>query len=181
MFGAHQAQMYLAQWERNLPLEVAVPGKEKPVTRAAFVHVIREELLTFITYGPDYERSVADNLATALRAFLGGDGDAFDYWFALTLAAAVAARRPGVWDADTTTVTATKWGVSYTTGSNIPGAILNVSLIDEALPNPFGGTGLVIRHPMYDGLPFDSREAAEVMAWHAGLTQRYVSPRTVQA
>jgi hypothetical protein len=175
MFGAHEAQLHLTHWGRTLPLEVAVSSKEKPVTRAAFIHVIREELLPFVTYGPDYERPVAANLGTALRMFRDDHGDEFDYWLAVTLAAAVAARRSGAWEAGVTTVTATRWGISYTTGSNIAGAVLRVSLIDEALPNPLGGTGLVVRHPMYDGLEFASREDAEVMAWHAGLTQRYAS------
>jgi hypothetical protein len=175
MFGAHETQIHLAQWWRTLPLEVAAPSREGVITRAEFIHVIREELLPFVTYGRDYERPVADNLGTALRMFRDDRGDAFDYWLAATLAAAVAARRPGLWAADVVTVAATKWGVSYVTGSNIAGARLNVSLIDESLPNPLGGTGLVVRHPMYDGLEFASREDAQLMAWHAGLTQRYVS------
>jgi hypothetical protein len=180
MFGAHESQLHITHWQRSLPLEVAVPSRERPVTRGALVRVIREELLPFITYGPSYERGVADNLRTALTMFGADRGDEFDYWLGMTLAAAVAARRPGAWEAGMTTVTATNWGVSYVTGSNIAGAILHVSHIDESLPNPLGGTGLVIRHPVYDGMEFASRDEAELMAFHAGLTTRYVRQLSVQ-
>lgn len=65
------------------------------------------------------------------------------------------------------TVTATEWGVSYTTGTCIVGAILNVhKIVDE--PNEWGGIGVVVNHE-FDKTPFDSVEAAQAFALSVGL------------
>jgi len=76
-------------------------------------------------------------------------------------------------------VTATEWGVSYTTGSGIAGAVLNVHRCDEQATNAWGGKGVVIRHPEYDGLDFNTTHEAAEFAEEVGLLKVYV-PRSAR-
>ncbi|MHB9861935.1 hypothetical protein [Streptomyces sp. YIM S03343] len=175
MFGAHEAQLYLTHWQQTLPLEISVPDRERPVTRTALIRVIRAELLPFITYGPGYERAVADNLRSALHQYNLDRGTEFAYWLAEALRAGTRARVHTIepFDPEATRVTATPWCVSYTTNGGIVGAILNVHDYDRSVPNTWGGLGVVVRHPVYDGRHFGSRIEAAVFAYNAGLLTRY--------
>ncbi|MFE5037073.1 hypothetical protein [Streptomyces sp. NPDC056683] len=173
MFGAHQAELQMAHWQRTLPAEVAIEGRERPVTRTALVAVIRAELLPFITYGPTYERAVADELHRALDMYSRGRGQEFAYWLNEALRAGIKARRVEPFSTDFVHVTATAWGISYATGTDIEGARLNVHGCDETAPNDMGGIGVVYRHPVYDGLTFHSVDEASEFAYNAGLLKRH--------
>lgn len=173
MFEARETQLRLTHWQRSLPREVAVPHQKDPVTREALVHVIRQELLPFITYGPTYAPAVAEYLRAALQTFRAGAGDEFDYCLGKALASAISFRNVTDYEPGAVVVTATSWGVSYSTGSHIDGAILNVYDVDETAPNAHGGTGLLIRHPVHDGMQFVSIEAATRFAYYAGLLKRH--------
>ncbi|GGX56359.1 hypothetical protein [Streptomyces noursei] len=183
MIAVHQVQLQLPHWQRMLPAEVAVPDRTAPVTRAALVRVIRAELLPFITFGPSYNRAVAENLRRALDMYCRGWGQEFVYWLGEALRAGVQARtsvaEPFVPEARV--VTATAWGVSYRTGGGVEGARLSVHDFDETAPNAWGGTGVSVRHPVYDGLRFRSVTEAKEFAYRAGLLRRYVSHRAPAA
>jgi hypothetical protein len=177
MIAAHQVQLQLTHWQRTLPLEVAVPTRTAPITRDALLRVVRAELLPFVTYGPSYERAVAENLRRALDMFIGDRGEEFTYWLGEALRAGIQARTRTAepFDPEAVTVTATAWGVSYETGGDDDGARLNVHDFDETAPNAWGGVGVVVRHPVYDGLRFRSVADATEFAYKAGLVRRYVS------
>ncbi|MDX3672747.1 hypothetical protein [Streptomyces europaeiscabiei] len=177
MFGAHEAQIRLAHWQRTLPVKVAVTGRA-PVTRAAFLAVVRAELLPFITFGPTYQRFVAEEFVRALDMFNRGWGEEFVYWLGEALRAGVKARNVEPFDEGAVHVTATAWGISYSHRSDIDGVALSVYDFDEAAPNNCGGVGRSFRHPVYDGLRFDSDAAAREFAYNAGLVMRY-APRAV--
>lgn len=89
------------------------------------------------------------------------------------------------------TVTATEWGVSFTcpsplfsTGSARDAQLveiaagtsvtLNVHRCDEDAVNAWGGHGVVISHPEYNGLKFATSEAAHDFALSVGLLKVYV-------
>ncbi|MBP5926722.1 hypothetical protein F3K32_42715 [Streptomyces sp. LBUM 1483] len=171
MFGAHEAQTRLTHWQRTLPTEVTVPGREQPVTRTALLAVIRAELLPFITFGPTYQRGVAEEFTRALDMFHRGWGEEFAYWLGQTLDVATRVRDVEPFEFDAKKVTATTWGVSYTTGSHVEGAVLNVHHFDRNV----SGVDAVLLHPVYDGREFESREAAAEFAWNAGLTKAFIS------
>lgn len=72
------------------------------------------------------------------------------------------------------TVTATEWGVSTQTGTCIDGAILNVhKIVNE--PNEWGGIGVVVKHPEFDGLNFPTSDLAFEHALSVGLLKEFVS------
>lgn len=73
----------------------------------------------------------------------------------------------------TTLVTATEWGVSFTTGTAITGAVLNVHKLEET-PNKFGGIGNIVKHPEFDGMTFGSHDEARAFAHGAGLLKPFV-------
>ncbi|QDN64466.1 hypothetical protein [Streptomyces sp. S1D4-14] len=175
MFGSHQTAEALATFERALPAEATAEGRE-PVSRAAFLRVVSNELLELITYGPTYQRAVADNLRTALRMFKDGRGEEFAYWLDQTLdgAAALRGTRDAEHDAGETYVTATSWGVSYPFGGGKPGVTLNVYDWDDDVVNDMGGKGVLIRHPVHDGLWFADMAEAQGYALRYGLIKRYV-------
>lgn len=175
MFGSHQTAEALATFERALPAEVTAEGR-KPVSRAAFLRVVSNELLELITYGPTYRRAVADNLRTALRMFKDGRGEEFAYWLDQTLDATAALRgtASAEYDAGETYVTATSWGVSYPFGGGEPGVTLKVYDWDEDAVNEMGGKGVLIRHPVHNGLWFATDAEAKDYALRYGLIKLYV-------
>lgn len=67
------------------------------------------------------------------------------------------------------------WNVSYTTGTGIEGAELNVFRIHPDEPNEWGGKGTVEHHPRYHGLKFPSTDAASGFALSVGLLRPYLS------
>lgn len=89
----------------------------------------------------------------------------------------------------TTYVTATEWGVSYTCPQRTvnaygyePDAMAKVTLnvhklVDE--PNKWGGRGVVVRHPVYDGLEFDDKDEAKSFSIEVGLLKVF-EPREVR-
>jgi hypothetical protein len=166
MFGAHETQIHLTHWGRTLPLGVDTPDRH--VTRHDLVTLIRFELLPFITYGPSYERAVADNLRRALDMFArDGRGDEFAYWIAETVTAANRARQLEAYDPDARSVLATHWSVSYEVTDGGPAAVLRVHF-----PEQDRG---VAKHPVHYGKEFPSLQAAREYAWNVGVTQRFVS------
>lgn len=181
MFGSHQTAEALATFERVLPERVTVEGRE-PVTCSAFLRVIRNELLPSLTYGPGYQRAVADNLRTALRLFKDGRGEEFAYWLDETLDAAATLR--GTLSAECVAgekhVVATEWGVSYSSGGGEPGVTLKVYGWDEDAVNEMGGKGVLIRHPVHNGLWFADMAEAKSYALRYGLIKRY-APAAVAA
>jgi hypothetical protein len=97
-----------------------------------------------------------------------------------------------------TTVTATSWGISYTsvdpifsTGSARDDAIrardegravtLNVSSWDSTVPNRFGGHGVVTRHPEHDGKTFPDQDAARDYCLHHGLLRVWTAADQARA
>lgn len=76
-------------------------------------------------------------------------------------------------------VTATEWGVSYTTPCSRyalerdPRTELNVYMIVDE-PNQWGGRGVVVHHPEHNGLKFESVEEASDYAFAVGLLKEYV-------
>lgn len=178
MFGANEVETRLTYLQRYLPNEVTVPDRDAPVTADALIRVIRAELVPFVTYGPSYVHTVADSLGMTLSAFRRGSGKEFTFWLGRALRAGVTARaRQGEpFDAQTRTVTATAWNVSYETGSGIDGVRLHVHDFNDSAPATQG----CVDHPMYDGLRFASVADANEFTYRAGLVKRYV-PRTAQA
>lgn len=76
------------------------------------------------------------------------------------------------------TVTATEWGVSFAHTSGDPTrpysrARLNVYRSLD-LPNQWGGIGVSVHHPQFDGLDFPSGEAAHAFAVAVGLLKPFV-------
>jgi hypothetical protein len=177
MFADYQAPLQLAHWEQKLPAEVDVPSRTAPISLGAFLRVIRAELLPFITYGPSYERAVAENLRRALNMYVNGRGEEFTYWLGETLRAGVQARARTAepFDPGFAHVTATAWAVSYSTGADIEGAALNVYDVDDR-----DGVGPVVYHPVYNGLRFRSVDDASEFAYKAGLIKRH-APRWAAA
>ncbi|GAA2732189.1 hypothetical protein [Streptomyces nogalater] len=173
MFGEHEKDLHLTHLQRTLPVAVAVDGRERPVDRMALMAVIREELLPFITYGPSYEQAVAEGLRRALYHYSLHRGQQFAYWLGKTLRAGIKARRVEPYDRDFVHVTATAWGISHATGTDIEGAQLNVHGFDESVPNDRGGVGVTFRHPVYDGLRFRTVEDSSEFAYRAGLLKRH--------
>lgn len=72
---------------------------------------------------------------------------------------------------DAPTVTCTDWGVSYTTGSHIDGAVLNA----YSVPVDTAGraTGEVFKHEL-DGVLYPSTDAAKGAAYAAGLLAYWI-------
>lgn len=178
-FGAAEVDTRLRFLAMHLPDEVTIPTRNTSVTSDAFVRVIRGELVPFVTYGPDFVHKVSGRLEWALGAFRRGDGLAFMFELECALRDAVAARAERIepYTPEARTVTATDWCVSYETGSNLDCALLNVHDFNEGTA---GGLGVVVRHPVYDGLTFASTADANEFAYWAGLVKRY-APRTAQA
>jgi len=73
-----------------------------------------------------------------------------------------------------TLVLASEWGTSYTTGTGITGARLNVHGHDDTTPNAWGGVGITWPHPEYDGLMFACTGDAADFALSVGLLKVYV-------
>ncbi len=69
------------------------------------------------------------------------------------------------------TVTCTDWGVSYTTGSHIDGAVLNAYRV--AVDAGGRATGEVFKHDL-DGSRYPSIDAAKNAAYAAGLLAYFV-------
>lgn len=181
MLNAHDAQARLTRWQSTLPREVAVPDRKRPVTRDALLTVIREELLPFVTFGPTYRRPVADNLGRALDMYCRDRGEEFLYWLTQALNSAISVRDVEAWEPDIRTVTATRWGVSCVSGTGIDGHVLHVTFLDDDALNSFGGRGVTVPHPVYDGVKFSSLAAARLFAFGAGLTKRFVPESAVAA
>jgi hypothetical protein len=167
MFGAHETQIHLAHWQRSLPFQVDIPGREFPVTRDDLIAVIRWELLPFITYGPSYQRAVTDNLRTALHMFRQDRGEEFAYWIGATVDAAARARKPEPFDPAAPTVLASHWFVSYEITQGKEGAVLRAHHADVKCS--------LLRHPVHYGKAFPDQEAAREYAWRFGLVKRFVS------
>jgi hypothetical protein len=177
VIAAHQVEQQLAHWQSKLPAAVAVPTRTAPVTRDAFLRVVRAELLPFITYGPGYERPVAEELRRALDMYIRDRGEEFSHWLgeALRAAARARARTAEPFDPQAVLVAATEWSVSYTAGSGIDGAILKVHDVDQTAQNEWGGMGVSVHHPVYDGLRFSSVTDAREFAYNAGLLKRHAA------
>ncbi|MFF7190527.1 hypothetical protein ACFZAR_36150 [Streptomyces sp. NPDC008222] len=95
MIGAHQTTTWLTRLEATLPEQVTEPAwKEAVLTREAVIGTIRNDLLPHITGGPNYRRTVDDNLNRALAAYRRERGEDTLYWLReAVLAAKAAARR----------------------------------------------------------------------------------------
>lgn len=77
------------------------------------------------------------------------------------------------------TVTASEWGVSYTSPADheTGGVCLNVyRIVDE--PNQWGGRGVVIQHSEHDGRVFPDIDMARAYALEAGLVKLFIRTRT---
>jgi len=79
-----------------------------------------------------------------------------------------------------TFVTATNWNVSYSDSSDTDYVELNVFYIDYEAENEWGGHGVPIHHPEYNGLRFpitttsrDAIDAARDFANSVGLIKVY--------
>lgn len=74
------------------------------------------------------------------------------------------------------TVTATEWGVAVSTSSSpySPEATLGVIKTVEDVPNEWGGRGIVVKHPEYDGLKFPTADEAWAFAEKVGLIKQFV-------
>lgn len=70
-------------------------------------------------------------------------------------------------------VTNTEWGIAYMTRSQpySPAVTLSVSRTDDSVPNQWGGMGIVIKHPEYDGLQFPDMESAKAFTREKGLVR----------
>ena len=88
-------------------------------------------------------------------------------------------------------VLATEWGISYTCPSPFfstgtaraeqltaiaagESVVLNCHRCDEEATNAWGGKGVVIRHPKYDGMRFATSDAAAEFALSVGMLKVYV-------
>ena len=71
-------------------------------------------------------------------------------------------------------VTNTEWGIAYMTRSQpySPAVTLSVSRTDDSVPNQWGGMGIVIKHPEYDGLQFPDMESAKAFTREKGLVRK---------
>lgn len=88
MLGAHQTEAWFAALERKLPEQVTDPKWDGPMTRNAFLGTIRNNLLPYITCGPQAHRGVDDNLARAIHDFKRGWGEEALYWLGQAVSAA---------------------------------------------------------------------------------------------
>ncbi|TXH08343.1 MAG: hypothetical protein E6R04_10885 [Spirochaetes bacterium] len=68
---------------------------------------------------------------------------------------------------DASTVTCSDWGVSYSTGSHIDGAVLNVHKSGRAM-------GEIIKHTL-DGTLYPSIDDAKKSAYEAGLLAYFLT------
>lgn len=73
---------------------------------------------------------------------------------------------------DASTVTCSDWGVSYSTGSHIDGAVLNVHLVP--VDKNGRATGGIIRHAL-DGTLYSSVDDAKKSAYEAGLLAYFLT------
>ncbi|WP_128378535.1 hypothetical protein [Streptomyces cavernae] len=167
---------WLHQTAETMPAELAIDGRERPVTRYAVLRVLRNELRPMLTYGPTYQPTVADRALRALALFHRGKGkqavDALDQ----ACEAAADVRAADAYDPAERYVTASSWAVSQTVGSGINGAVLNVHDLDHEAPNARGGLGVVVWHPVHDGREFTSSHEARAYALRMGLLRRF-APR----
>lgn len=72
------------------------------------------------------------------------------------------------------TVTITDWGVSYSTGSHIDGAVLHTYQVPVDAQGR--ATGEVLHHALHGGL-YPSIDAAKQAAYEAGLLAYWVKER----
>lgn len=75
---------------------------------------------------------------------------------------------------DAPTVTNTKWGVSYSTGSHIDGAILHAYQVPVDARGR--ATGEVLHHELHGRL-YPSTDAAKQAAYEAGLLAYWIKER----
>lgn len=87
---------------------------------------------------------------------------------------------PAKYDPSATYVTATDWGVSCTVPTALfggpvpdPRVTLNVHRYEPDTPNSLGGVGLIVHHPVHNGLRFESREDASRYALANDLLKPY--------
>jgi hypothetical protein len=182
MFTAHEAYGWLARMRRAMPAQLTIEDREQPVTNHAMLHVLYLELRPMVTYGPTYQRSVADHAARALSHFNRERGAQALYWLEQACEAAAELRAADPYDPAKIYAAATTWGVSCTLDTDMglswakpaaDGATLNVYDAEPHRAESMGGT--VIYHPLHHGRQFRSKNEASAYALRMGLLKPFVS------
>jgi hypothetical protein len=180
MFHPHDAYGWVQRMAQAMPAQLLIDGRERPIAREGALLVLHHELRPMVSFGPEYQRDVADAAQRALVDFNRERGEASLSWLeqACETAARLRTAKIGPYDSNGSYVTATSWCVSTDTGTNIDGAVLNVHDVDPDRPTDRGG--IVIHHPVHAGRQFTSRDEARAYALRMGLLKRPV-PRAALA